>query len=89
MDVVKKVKAGEAVPKRIVTEETDVHPEQAKEALPSDSTDRYRTRRAGGPGPRRSGEDEDDDDRIAAGPAPRSGPQPVVQMQGIGAGSRA
>ncbi|GAA3631593.1 ABC transporter substrate-binding protein [Microlunatus ginsengisoli] len=35
MDVVKKVKAGESVEKRIVTEETTFTPEQAKEALPS------------------------------------------------------
>jgi ABC-type sugar transport system substrate-binding protein len=35
MDVVKKVKAGESVPKRILTEETTFTPEQAKEALPS------------------------------------------------------
>jgi len=35
MDVVKKVKAGEAVQKRILTEETTFTPEQAKEALPT------------------------------------------------------
>jgi hypothetical protein len=35
MDVVKKVKAGESVPKRILTEETTFTAEQAKEALPS------------------------------------------------------
>jgi galactofuranose transport system substrate-binding protein len=35
MDVVKKVKAGESVEKRILTEETTFTPEQAKEALPS------------------------------------------------------
>ena len=34
MDVVKKVKAGETVQKRILTEETTFTPEQAKEALP-------------------------------------------------------
>ena len=35
MDVVKKVKAGDSVQKRILTEETTFTPEQAKEALPT------------------------------------------------------
>ena len=35
MEIVKKVKAGETVEKRILTEETTFTPEQAKEALPS------------------------------------------------------
>ncbi|GAA1852157.1 ABC transporter substrate-binding protein [Microlunatus capsulatus] len=35
MDVAQKVKAGESVPKRILTEETTFTPEQAKEALPN------------------------------------------------------
>jgi ABC-type sugar transport system substrate-binding protein len=35
MDVAKKVKSGESVPKRILTEETTFTAEQAKEALPS------------------------------------------------------
>ena len=34
MDLAKKVDAGEEVPARIVTEETHLHQEQAKEALP-------------------------------------------------------
>ena len=34
MDLVKKVNAGEAVPSAVETEETDVHQEQAKAALP-------------------------------------------------------
>ena len=35
MDLVKKVKAGDTVEKRILTEETTFTPEQAKEALPT------------------------------------------------------
>jgi simple sugar transport system substrate-binding protein len=35
MDMVKKVHAGESVPKRVETEETTFTPEQAKEALPT------------------------------------------------------
>jgi len=35
MDLVKKAKAGETIPQRVLTEETTFTPEQAKEALPS------------------------------------------------------
>jgi ABC-type sugar transport system substrate-binding protein len=35
MDLVKKVKAGETIPQRVLTEETTFTPEQAKEALPN------------------------------------------------------
>ena len=35
MDLVKKVKAGETIPQRVVTEETAFTPEQAKAALPN------------------------------------------------------
>ena len=35
MDLVKKVKAGETIPTRILTEETTFTPEQAKAALPT------------------------------------------------------
>ena len=84
MDLVKKVKAGETVPKRIVTEETTFTQEQAKAALPDPQVlSRHRDRGLPGGSASRTPVSPPGSATGATG-RPVEHTAPVLQMRGIG-----